>query len=450
MRTDPPGPPLRALPGLLRKFAVDRLGMMKDAAALGDAVRVSLGPKKLYIFNRPDYAKHVLADNSTNYHKGIGLVQSRQVLGEGLLTSDGERWRTQRQTVAPAFKPARINRQAHAVAQEATQLVAHLRAQQGRGPVDVLQEVTTLTLGVLGRTLLDTDLTSHTTLAPAFEEVQDQAMREMVSQGLVPSWLPLPAQTRFRRARRELYRIADALVADRQARTNAGENGDDALTRLIEAAGRENTRPQQVRDRLRQELVTLLLAGHETTASTLSWTLHLLEHHPEARAAVREEARNVLGERLPDVNDLHRLTWTTMVVQETMRLYPPVWVLPRIAQQPDKVGPYTVSAGADVLISPYIMHRHPRLWQDPERFDPERFAPQAVATRPRYAYIPFGAGPRFCVGSNLGMMEAVLVTALVTRDLDLHTVPGHRTVADPMLSLRMRGGLPMTVSAANR
>ncbi|MFJ5049781.1 cytochrome P450 [Streptomyces sp. NPDC088719] len=448
MRTDPPGPPVSALPGLLRKLAVDRLGMMKDAAALGEAVRVSLGPRKLYVFNRPDYAKHVLADNSDNYHKGIGLVQSRRVLGDGLLTSDGEVWRRQRQTVQPAFKPGRINQQASAVAQEGARLVALLRAHEGAGPVDVLQEVTGLTLGVLGRTLLDSDLSSQDTLAPSFEEVQDQAMLEMVSQGMVPGWLPLPPQARFRRARRELYRVADLLVADRSARMADGGPGDDALSRIIEAAGRAGT-PRQVRGKLRQELVTLLLAGHETTASTLGWTLHLLERHPEVRAAVREEARGVLGERLPDVGDLHRLTWTTKVVQEAMRLYPPVWVLPRVAQREDEVGGYTVSAKADVLICPYIMHRNPSLWENPERFAPERFDPQAVASRPRYAYIPFGAGPRFCVGSNLGMMEAVFVTALITRDLDLRTVPGHRAVPDPMLSLRMRGGLPMTVSAAS-
>ncbi|MBT2426383.1 cytochrome P450 [Streptomyces sp. ISL-112] len=449
MRTDPPGPPAGALPGLLKKFAVDRLGMMKDAAALGDAVRVSLGPRKLYIFNRPDYAKHVLADNSANYHKGIGLVQSRRVLGDGLLTSDGEVWRAQRQTVQPAFKPGRVNRQAHAVGQEAARLVALLRAHAGHGPVDVLQEITGLTLGVLGRTLLDSDLTSHNTLAPAFEEVQDQAMLEMVSQGTVPGWLPLPAQARFRRARRELYRVADLLVADRSARMADGERGDDALSRIIEAARLQNTRPRQVRRQLREELVTLLLAGHETTASTLGWTLHLLERHPQVRAAVREEARDVLGGRLPNIEDLHRLTWTTMVVQEAMRLYPPVWILPRTAQQQDEVGGYTVSANADVLICPYIMHRNPRLWEEPEQFDPERFSPQAVASRPRYAYLPFGAGPRFCVGSSLGMMEAVFVTALLTRDLDLRTAPGHRAVPEPMLSLRMRGGLPMTVSAAS-
>ncbi|MEU8775841.1 cytochrome P450 [Streptomyces sp. NPDC048606] len=447
MSVNPPGPPLTALPGLLKKLAVDRLGLMRDAAALGDAVRVSMGPKKLYIFNRPDYARHVLADNSDNYHKGIGLVQARRVLGDGLLTSDGAIWRTQRRNVQPAFKPARITAQADAVAEEAAKLVAQLRTREGAGPVDVLHEVTGLTLGVLGRTLLDTGLDGHDSVAHAFEDVQDQAMFEMVTQGLVPKWLPLPGQLRFRRGRRELHRVVDLLVADRASRLAAGAPADDALARMIVAARGMPDRAL-ARRRLQEELVTLLLAGHETTASTLGWTLRLLERHPQVRERVREEARRVLGERTPGAEDLHGLTYTTRVVQEAMRLYPPVWVLPRVAQKRDDVGGYTVSAKADVLICPYILHRNPALWEDPERFDPDRFEPARVAGRPRYAYLPFGAGPRFCVGSNLGMMEAVFVTALLTRDLELRSLPGHPATPEAMLSLRMRGGLPMTVHPA--
>ncbi|PNG23514.1 cytochrome P450 [Streptomyces cahuitamycinicus] len=443
----PPGPPLRALPGLLKKLAVDRLGLMRDAAALGDAVRVSMGPKKLYIFNRPDYAKHVLADNSANYHKGIGLVQAKRALGEGLLTSDGEVWRAQRKTLQPAFKPGRIAEQANAVAEEATKLVSVLRNHESAGPVDVLEQVTGLTLGVLGRTLLDSDLGAYDSVAHAFEEVQDQAMFEMVTQGMVPSLLPLPGELRFRRARRELRRVVDHLVADRAARLADDEVPDDALARIIMAADREGD-VRAARRKLQNELITLLLAGHETTASTLGWTFHLLAGHPQVRDLVREEAMTVLGDGMPRVEDLHKLTYTTKVVQEAMRLYPPVWVLPRIAQQVDEVGGYTVSAKADVLVCPYVLHRNPDLWDDPERFDPGRFDPPRVANRPRYAYLPFGAGPRFCVGSNLGMMEAVFVTAIVTRDLTLRPVPGHDAVAEPMLSLRMRGGLPMTVHPA--
>ncbi|MEV5606270.1 cytochrome P450 [Streptomyces sp. NPDC052299] len=443
----PPGPPLAAMPGLLKKLAVDRLGLMRDAAALGDAVRVDMGPKKLYIFNHPDYAKHVLADNSTNYHKGIGLVQARRILGDGLLTSEGDIWQGQRRTVQPAFKPGRIARQAEAVAEEAANLVALLRKHEGAGPVDIQSEMTGLTLGVLGRTLLDTDLGGYDSVAHSFEAVQDQAMFEMVTQDLVPKWLPTRGQLRFRKARRELHRVADSLVAQRTARMADGEAPDDALGRMIVAAGRAAD-AAAAQMRLREEIVTLLLAGHETTASTLSWTLSLLESHPEARERVRAEALAVLGERTPRMEDLHRLTYTTMVVQEAMRLYPPVWMLSRVAQQEDEVGGYLVSAGADVLISPYILHRHPGLWDEPDRFDPTRFDAQRVAHRSRYAYIPFGAGPRFCVGSNLGMMEAVFVTALVTRDLTLTALPGHSRAAEPMLSLRMAGGLPMTVAAA--
>ncbi|MFF9344860.1 MULTISPECIES: cytochrome P450 [unclassified Streptomyces] len=445
MSAHPPGPPFWALPGLLRKLAVDRLGMMREAAELADAVRVNMGPKKLYIFNRPDYAKHVLADNAANYHKGIGLVESRKVLGDGLLTSEGELWRKQRRTVQPAFKPGRIAAQAGAVAEESGRLVELLRGRAGDTPVDVLQEVTGLTLGVLGRTLMDTSMEGHDGIAHAFEAVQDQAMFDMVTQGLVPTWVPFGTQRRFRAARRELTRTVDELVADRGARMSEDDGADDAFARMILAA-RAHPDPAAGRRLLQEELVTLLLAGHETTASTLGWTLLLLARHPHVRDLVREEARAVLaGGRLPDAEDLHKLAYTTQVVQEAMRLYPPVWILPRIAQAADEVGGFTVSAGADVLVCPYTMHRHPDLWDDPERFDPGRFDPSRVANRPRYAYIPFGAGPRFCVGSNLGMMEAVFVTALVTRDLDLAVVPGHEGVAEPMMSLRMRGGLPMTV-----
>ncbi|MFC8763339.1 cytochrome P450 [Streptomyces sp. NPDC057193] len=445
MSVHPPGPPVWALPGLLRKLAVDRLGMMREAAELADAVRVNMGPKKLYIFNRPDYAKHVLADNAANYHKGIGLVESRKVLGDGLLTSEGELWRKQRRTVQPAFKPGRVAAQAGAVAEESGRLVELLRRRAGETPVDVLHEVTGLTLGVLGRTLMDTSLEGHGGIAHAFEAVQDQAMFDMVTQGLVPTWVPFGTQRRFRAARRELTRTVDELVADRGARMSEDDGADDAFARMILAA-RAHPDPATGRRLLQEELVTLLLAGHETTASTLGWTLLLLARHPHVRDLVREEARAVLADgRLPDAEDLHKLSYTTQVVQEAMRLYPPVWILPRIAQAADEVGGFAVSAGADVLVCPYTMHRHPDLWDDPERFDPGRFDPSRVANRPRYAYIPFGAGPRFCVGSNLGMMEAVFVTALVTRDLDLAVVPGHKGIAEPMMSLRMRGGLPMTV-----
>jgi enediyne biosynthesis protein E7 len=437
----PPGPPRTATPSLLRKLVLDRLALMTTAAQHGDAVRLAIGPRKLYFFNHPDYAKHVLADNSANYHKGIGLVQARRALGDGLLTSEGELWREQRKVVQPAFQHKRISQQADVIVEEAGKLVARLRAKAGGEPVDIVHEMTGLTLGVLGRTLLDADLSAHGSLGRSFEAVQDQAMFEMVTQGMVPMWTPLPKQLRFRRDRRELDRVVGRLVADRAGRPG---DGDDALSRLIISV-REEPDPRVAKRRLRDELVTLLLAGHETTASTLGWAFYLLDRHPEVLERLRTEVTEVLGDRPPSFEDLHDLPYTNMVIQEVMRLYPPVWLLTRVAQGVDEVGEYHVPAGSDVLVSPYTLHRHPAFWDAPEAFMPDRFDPASTESRPRYAYIPFGAGPRFCVGNHLGTMEATFVLAMVVRELRLTKDPDYRVVPEPMLSLRVRGGLPMRI-----
>lgn len=441
-----PGPPRTQTFRLLRKLATDRLGLMTEAREYGDAVRVAIGPKTLHVFNHPEYAKHVLADNAGNYAKGIGYIQARRALGDGLLTSDGERWRTQRRTIQPVFAHRRIAAQADAIVDEAQQLVTRLAGHAGAaGSVDVLDELTDFTLGVLGRTLLDADLSPFGSVGASFEAVQDQAMFEMESLGMVPTWLPLRRQRRFRRARKDLARITDRLVARRQATLRA--DGDDVLTRLILSTRQEHD-PDVGRRRLHDELITLMLAGHETTASTLGWALYLVDGYPEVARRLHEEAVAVLSDRRPQHADLAKLTYTAQVISEATRLYPPVWILTRQAKQDDDVGGYHVPAGGDVLICPYTLHRHPDYWDDPDTFDPDRFAPDRPTDRPRYAHIPFGAGPRFCVGSHLGLMEATFVLAMLARELRLHTVPGFRAVPEPMLSLRISGGLPMTVRHA--
>jgi cytochrome P450 len=431
--------------GLLPKMVRNRLDVMVEVVEqYGDAVRLPLGPKTLHLFNHPDHAKHVLADNAANYHKGIGLTHARRVIGDGLLTSEGELWRKQRKTIQPVFQAKRLAKQIGAIAEEADRLVGRLRTLVDQGPVDMREEMTGLALGVLGRALLDADLGAFESIGDSFEAVQNQAMFEMMSLGTVPTWAPLPKQTRFRRARRDLQRIIDTLQADRAARPD----GDDVVSRLIEST-RQEPDPRVGRLRMRDELVTLLLAGHETTASTLSWAFYLLDQHPEVWRRLHAEAVEVLGGGPLGYQDLYKFRYTTMVLEEVMRLYPPVWILPRIAQAEDVIGGYRVPAGADVLICPYLLHRHPGFWDDPERFDPERFNPDRSTGRGRYAYIPFGAGPRFCVGNNLGMMEATVVLATVARELRLATVPGYRVVGEPMLTLRIRGGLPMTVHRAD-
>jgi cytochrome P450 len=443
----PPGPRRRETLSLMMRMLRNRLEVMTDVAArYGDVSRLPLGPKTMYFFNHPESAKHILADNPGNYHKGIGLVHARRALGDGLLTSEGERWKKQRKTIQPVFQAKRINRQLGAIAEEAESLTARLREQAGRGVVDVRQMMTDLTLGVLGRALLDADLGAFHSIGEDFEVAQDQAIFEMMSLSTVPHWVPLPQHLRFRRARRNLDGIVEQLAADKIAQPSA--HGDDVVSQLIKSTADERDRTA-ARTRMRDELVTLLLAGHETTASTLSWSLLLIDRHPEVRRRLHEEAVEVMGGDGPlTLSDMHRLTYTTQVLEEVMRLYPPVWLLPRVALEDDEISGFHVPAGADVLICPYTLHRHPEFWEDPDRFDPERFSPSRSDRRSRYAYIPFGAGPRFCVGNSLGMMEATIVLATVMRDLRLTSVPGYQVVPEPMLTLRIRGGLPMAVHTA--
>jgi cytochrome P450 len=440
-----PVTPVRTLPSIMRKLWTDRLAMLSDAAdEYGDAVHFRMGLKNLYFFNHPDHAKYVLADNAANYHKGIGLTEAKRLLGEGLLTSEGELWRRQRRTIQPAFRRDRLGDFAGMIAGEASTLVSRLESKVGGGPVDVLAEMTRLTLSVLGAALLDADLGPFISLGHAFEEVQDQAMFEMVTLRMLPIWLPIPRHRRFHAALRELEDAAMALVDEREASPKPGSG--DMITRLLDAYRDE---PESVRRRrLRDELLTILLAGHETTASTLSWAWYLVDQHPEVADRMHAEALEVLGDRLPVLEDLNRLPYTTMVIQETMRLYPPVWGLTRRALADDVVGGYRVPAGSDVMISPYTLHRHPGFWPDPQRFDPLRFEQANADVTHRYAYIPFGAGPRVCVGSHLGMMEATFVASMVARKFRLGLVPGRKVKPEAMLSLRVQGGLPMLVRPA--
>jgi enediyne biosynthesis protein E7 len=437
-----PGLPPLAGPGRWRALAAagrDRLGLMRALAEGRDAMRFRMGPKTMYFFNHPDHARHVLRDNHANYLKGIGLVESRRALGNGLLTSEGDLWKRQRRVVQPLFHGSRMAELTGAIAEEADLLVSRWHERIGSGPVDMVSEMTRFTLGVLGRALLDTDLRPYAGIEPAFAAVQDQAMFEMITLGAVPHWLPLPGQLRFRRAQRELEKTVSALTAERQH-----DRGDDLVSRLLDAVDTEGD-PVAARRRLRDELVTLLLAGHETTSSTLSWTWLMIGRHPEVGDRLCEEARRVLGGRPATRDDLSELTYTTAVIEEVMRLYPPVWILPRRAVAADEIGGLSVPAGADVLICTYTLHRHPEFWPEPDRFDPDRFVDRP-AGRERYAYLPFGAGPRACVGSTLGMLEAAVCVATVIQRFRPQVADGYREQAQANLSLRVRGELPMSLN----
>ena len=251
----------------------------------------------------------------------------------------------------------------------------------------------------------------------------------------VPRWVPSPERVRFARARAGVDRIVERIIAEHRAATAPPP---DLLTMLMEARDPETGAGFSDAE-LRNEAVTMLLAGHETTASALSWTFALLAAHPEAAARVRAEVEQVLGRRPPTLADLSQLSFVTQVIQEAMRLYPPIWAIERRAVSDDVIGGFAIPAGSSVIVSPYVLHRHPRFWPDPEHFDPSRFA----GPKPLPAYLPFGAGPRYCVGSEFAMTEARLVVAMVTQAWRLTLVPGHPVVPHPSLTLRLRHGLRM-------
>src|SRR5580692_1992520 len=263
-RRDYPGPSLLAVPGLLRKLWFDRLAMLTDAAnEFGDVVKFAMGPKTLYFFNHPDHAKHVLADNPLNYHKGMGLAEARRVLGDGLLTSEGDLWRRQRRTIQPVMRRERVADLTELIVDEAHTLIARLEAHVDGEPVDVVAEMTRLTLGVVGRGLLGSDLARYGDLSAAFEAVQDQAMFEMVTLRMLPLWLPLRKHRHFRAALAQLAGVASSLVARHEEGDQPDQ--DDVITRLVDAY-RDEPDASLRRSRLQDELLTLLLAGHETTA----------------------------------------------------------------------------------------------------------------------------------------------------------------------------------------
>lgn len=443
----PPGPfhwtPVRVGRAVRR----DPLGYVASLAReYGDVVLLRLGPLQVYLLFHPDHVRHVLQEHHQNYVKGRIVARTKVLIGEGLFTSEGAFWLRQRRLAQPAFHRARIAGFVSAMVTATTERLATWNAREDRAAiVDVAAEMSELTLTVVARTLFGGDVGERAAavgdaLRTTLAVTADRTMRYLV--------LPLALPTRAHRAFRDALHVLDAVVYDViGARRRRGASDDDLLGMLMDARDDETGEgmtPRQLRD----EVMTFFLAGHETTAVALSWTWFLLARHPEIAARVRDEVLGVLGDRPPAIDDLPRLPLARMVVEEAMRLYPPLWGIARESVAADTIGGYHVPAGSLVSLSPWVTHRHPAFWPDPDRFDPDRFAPAASEGRPRYAYFPFSGGPRLCIGEAFALMEAQLVVAMVLQRFRLDLLPGHTVAPEPHLTLRPRGGLPMIVRRA--
>jgi cytochrome P450 len=412
--------------------------MTRALADHGDIVRLQFGPHRYFVLNHPDAIKHVLVDHPKNYTKSRNYDGLKLVLGRGLLTSEGEAWRQQRKIAQPAFHRERLGSFARSMVRCTDDLLEQWEPRRGER-VDVHAEMMRLTLRIVGQTFFGADVDRDAAAIGEALRVVIQYAHGYVEQIVqVPVWVPTPRNVRFRKAMRTLDGVVRRIIDERR---RSGEAGDDLLAMYLSA--RDESGEPLPDDLVRDEVMTMVLAGHETTANALTWSWYLLSRRPDVARRVREEVHAVLGDRAPDVADLPRLDLCTRVVQESLRLYPPAWSFERQAVEDDEVMGFSVPAGTIIGMCPYILHRSRAWWDDPETFDPDRFTPERSAARPRYAYLPFGGGPRTCIGSAFAMMEAQIVVAMIARRFAFEAPPERNVEIDLDITLRPRNGMKL-------
>lgn len=407
---------------------------------------MQVGPRDVYLVRRPEHVKYVLQENAGHFSKQTrGYDALRAILGNGLVTSEGAFWLRQRRLAQPAFHRQRIAQFASTMVDLTGQLLERWEKEAARGGiVDLSQEMMALTLRVVGWTLLSTEIGPDSpVVAEALNELLHQVMPRTTRLLQLPLSVPTPMNLALARARRQLDGIVLRIIEERR---RSGQLGDDLLGMLM-AARDEDTGEAMSDAQLRDEVMTIFLAGHETTANALTWTLYLLSQHPSVRAKLEAEVEAALGNRTPRFEDLPQLGYVLAVINESMRLYPPVWMLVRRVEVDEAVGGFRLPRGSFVAVSPLVMHRDPVLFPDPERFDPERFVGAAPNALPRFAFIPFSGGPRICIGNGFALMEAQLVLSMIVQRFRLDLVPGHRVERDPAVTLRPKFGMRMTIAA---
>ena len=435
------------LMGPIRALRRDPIGVFGEALdAHGDVVALDfpIAHHRATLIRRPEHIHHVLVENHANYGKQTsGIKALRRVIGNGLVTSEGDFWRRQRRIAQPSFHHKRIAGLAKVMGQCAEDLSGDW-AQLGDGPHPIDHAMMQLTLRIAGLALLGVDVgASASAVGPALTTLLAMGQKDSYSAFLMPLWVPTARNRRFKEALAVLDELVYGIIA---ARRTDGDAHDDLLQMLVDARD-EETGEGMSDQQLRDEVMTMFLAGHETTANALTWTWWLLHDHPEVAARLRQEADDVLGGCTATFEDLPRLEYTERVIKESMRVRPPVWMTSRSVNDDDEIDGFRIPAGSRVLICPYFTHRHPELWPDPDRFDPDRFAPELVKARPKHAYLPFGAGPRICIGNAFAMMEAKIILATLVQRFELTLADGVEVVPEPVIVLRPKGGLPMHVRA---
>lgn len=403
-------------------------------AAYGDIYYAPLGDIPLYVTRNPDHVRQILQTKGTSFEKttrGNAARQLQHVLGDGLLNANGELWRRHRRMINPGFHRQRVESYAPWMVSYTREMLAAWPTDR---PIDVGREMMELTLRIVARALFDHDARSDSDRVAAAME----AFRGLISMpAFIPDWLPIPSVRRAKRALQQMDELVYRLVDERLA--DADPDRPDLLTALALAVDDDDA--PMARKQVRDEILTLFLAGHETTSHALTWTLYLLSRNPDAMAPLRAELDTLTAD--PTLADLPNLPYTEMALHEGMRLYPPAYVVSRTALEDVDLGDHTIPRGAEILVWIYHVHHDAKTWPDPERFDPTRFTAEAIAARPKGAFIPFGAGTRACIGKHFAMMEARLVLATILRHVDLAHDPAHPVAMAPAVTLAPKHGMLM-------
>jgi len=436
----PPGPPNRLLSVLFGAMQQNPLEYFTDMARrYGDVSGMHIGNFRSLFINHPDLIEDVLVNNAKKYHKGRILQANKYLFGEGLLTSEGDFWLRQRRLSQPAFHRARVSVYAATMAEYAEQMLATWHSGEER---DIHEEMMQLALRIVGKTLFDADVTKD---AKEVGETLDILLQIAANFGrtiLVPLWVPTPRNLRAKLGIKRLEKVIYRIIAERRA---SGRDTGDLLSILLQAHDEDGS---HMNDRqLRDETITLFLAGHETTANTLSWTWWLLAQNPAVEKRFHEELDGVLGGRVPTLDDLPKLTYLSHVLTESLRLYPTAWGMARLAAEEHEIAGYPVRVGYGVAFAQWVVQRDARWFDAPLEFRPERWENGLAKQLPRFAYFPFGGGPRQCIGNTFALMEASVVLATVGRKYRFRLVPGHRVTPLASITLRPRDGIRVKLEA---
>ncbi|EYF08698.1 cytochrome P450 [Chondromyces apiculatus] len=451
---DDPGPfPSRRAPAALREYPL--LGVLPhlvgDPLRLLDAVAgkaptrvvpLKAGPVRFYLLTRPEHVEHVFVSHVRNYEKGqMFWKPARRLGGDGLPLSEGDLWLRQRRLLQPLFTPKHLAGLVELMIPVIAEEVEALGRAAADGPIDIAPEMVRIAQRVVGRALFGAQMPAADAEAlRAAVGVAHGVIASRMFLFFVPDWVYLPGESALRRAIGQVDEILHRFIRQQRAAAAAAARRSGGLLDLL--LGARDEHGEGISDRLlRDEILSMFFAGSETVALTMTWLWHLLEEHPEVDLRMRAEIDEVLGTRTPRFEDLARLTCTRAVIQETMRLYPPGWILPRFSVKDDVVGGCRIPARSAIVASPYLLHRNPTVWDRPKAFEPERFTPERSEGRHRHAFIPFGAGPRVCIGNHLAIAEAQLITALLARRFRPRRVPGHPVEAAAGATLAPRHGL---------